>query len=178
MAQAHNNPYPEPLPATNRTLVTDNDLFSFQKESNRIEGILSHDGLNKAVDTLAALLAKPNLSPDDLAHYRMVVQPNAILRNKPGVNVQIGNHLPPLGGPAIRTMLKDIVGDANLGEDPFLIHQRFESLHPYTDGNGRTGRALWLWQMVNQHGYRCQRRFLHEWYYQSLQHQGQREPVS
>ena len=37
------------------------------------------------------------------------------------------------------------------------------------DGNGRSGRALWLWQMVNQHNYDMRLGFLHLWYYQSLQ---------
>src|SRR5215470_3568331 len=27
-------------------------------------------------------------------------------------------------------------------------HVRYETLHPYTDGNGRSGRAVWLWHMT------------------------------
>ena len=47
-------------------------------------------------------------------------------------------------------------------------HFDFERFHPFTDGNGRTGRAIWLWQMVNQHDYDLSLGFLHKWYYQSL----------
>lgn len=152
--------------------ISSNDLFSFLKESNRIEGILSHYGLNRQFDALGELLSRPKVSTDDLALFRTVIQPNAVIRDRPGLDVRVGNHCPPPGGPAIVTALKDIVGDANLGEHPYGIYHRFETLHPYTDGNGRTGRALWLWQMVNQHGYDCRRRFLHEFYYQALAQRG------
>lgn len=29
-----------------------------------------------------------------------------------------------------------------------IIHSHFEAIHPFTDGNGRTGRALWPLQMI------------------------------
>lgn len=60
--------------------------------------------------------------------------------------------------------------------DPYVVHHAYESLHAYTDGNGRSGRALWLWGMRRL--YRGQTLkfdrvlrigFLHCWYYQSLQ---------
>jgi Fic family protein len=28
-----------------------------------------------------------------------------------------------------------------------ILHHRFESIHPFADGNGRTGRALALWEL-------------------------------
>ena len=39
------------------------------------------------------------------------------------------------------------------------------SNHPFTDGNGRSGRALWLWQMNNHAPFG----FLHTFYYQTLE---------
>lgn len=30
-----------------------------------------------------------------------------------------------------------------------LFHQRFEHIHPFADGNGRTGRFLFLWMLIN-----------------------------
>ncbi len=43
-------------------------------------------------------------------------------------------------------------GDAGLGLSlPLriaIIHAHFEAIHPFTDGNGRTGRALWPLQMI------------------------------
>ena len=31
--------------------------------------------------------------------------------------------------------------------DAWTAHCEYEALHPFTDGNGRSGRAIWLWLM-------------------------------
>jgi len=33
---------------------------------------------------------------------------------------------------------------------PALVHCRFEAIHPFADGNGRTGRALALWELYRR----------------------------
>lgn len=53
---------------------------------------------------------------------------------------------------------------------PFTTHLRYESIHPFSDGNGRSGRALWLWQMKG----RAPLGFLHQFYYQTLAASGDR----
>ncbi|PWJ52995.1 Fic family protein [Quadrisphaera granulorum] len=47
----------------------------------------------------------------------------------------------------IRDLMEDLVTFASRGEVPALVsaavtHAQFETIHPFTDGNGRTGRAL------------------------------------
>ena len=51
--------------------------------------------------------------------------------------------------------------------DPWVFHVQYERLHPFTDGNGRSGRALWAWQMMRRRE-GLALGFLHRFYYQTL----------
>lgn len=55
---------------------------------------------------------------------------------------------------------------------PYHIHVDYENLHPFTDGNGRSGRALWLRRMKdlgeNSFYQALDLGFLHTFYYQTL----------
>ena len=87
---------------------------------------------------------------------------NEGVRKVPGtkiVNQTTGEtiYTPPEGENRIRSLLKAledfIHNDSTL--DPLvrlaLIHYQFEAIHPFSDGNGRTGRILNLLYLVQQH---------------------------
>ena len=149
-------------------LERDKQIIAFIKESNRIEGITREPTLGEFEKTDTFLrLSNPDLF--NLVSLTQVYQPDAVLRSQEGANVRVGDHIAPLGGPAIATELEDIltVISKNL-RTPYDNHHRYETLHPFTDGNGRSGRALWLWQMERFHG-GAPLGFLHTFYYQALQ---------
>ena len=141
------------------------DLGSFIRESNEIEGIYGFtDEDLRAHETLLNLAA---ITVPDLELFVAEVA-GATLRRVPGMNVRIGDYVPPKGGLHILDMTGDICDMANGGKvHPYELHQRYESLHPFMDGNGRSGRAIWAWMMA-QRGQLRGMPFLQAWYYQSL----------
>lgn len=149
-----------------------NQIRDFVTESNRIEGI-HRPPTPDEVDALTAFLGVRVVLPEDITTLAAVFQPGAILRDCVGLDVRVGTHRPPPGGPEILGLLNGVLGQAIWGVHPYTVHHAYEKLHPLTDGNGRSGRALWLWGM-RRLGARAWNQaltlgFLHCWYYESLE---------
>ena len=137
-------------------------LEDFVRESNRIEGIL-RDPTKGEIGAHERLSALDKITVPDLKAFVKVVQPDAALRRWAGQDVRVSNHIAPPGGPEIEMRLENIL-DHMLKHGAYKTHLAYEDLHPFTDGNGRSGRALWLWQM----GGEAPIGFLHRFYYQTL----------
>lgn len=141
-------------------------------ESLRIEGI--HRKPTQAeLDEHTRFVDLPAVTIDDLERFVETYQKGNVLRDQPGRDVRIGSYYPPRGGPEIRPALQvllDKINQHHVLRDPFMLHAEYEMLHPFTDGNGRSGRILWYW-MMNQSNWRLDDLgFLHAWYYQTLRH--------
>ena len=97
---------------------------------------------------------KEFISTNVLVELHAMIEPNKTgIRKTPGtklVNSKTGEiiYTPPQSESEIRDLLKNLEDYINTEDetDPLikmaLIHYQFESIHPFYDGNGRTGRIL------------------------------------
>jgi hypothetical protein len=144
-------------------------LKDFVRESNRIEGIY-RDPTDEEIFATEHFLQLNALFIEPLVELVKAYQPNVRPRFAQGLDVRVGSHYPPRGGPHVQMQLLELLEQISSGMPPYLGHVAYETLHPFTDGNGRTGRAVWLWAMGGIE--KAPLGFLHTWYYQSLQSAG------
>ncbi len=92
--------------------------------------------------------------------YQTIKKTQAGIRKTPGTALVNGAggiiYTPPEGEAAIREKLKNLE-DYTHGKDKTdpliklaILHYQFESIHPFTDGNGRTGRIINILYLVQQ----------------------------
>jgi hypothetical protein len=136
--------------------------IDFIRESNRIEGIF-REPTKEEIEEFKRFMALEKVTIEDMKTFVSVYQPNARLRDVIGYDVRVGNYIAPRGGADIYYALQRILEEVP-NTNAFNTHIQYEKLHPFTDGNGRSGRMLWAWKMK-----RLDLGFLHMFYYQTLQ---------
>lgn len=102
-------------------------------------GILSHGDIVKVQKIIT--INQDNLQPNQRGYYRGMAGND--------VDVRVGNHVAPKYTEVealIRAWLEDVPKMT-----PLIGHVRFESIHPFVDGNGRTGRMIY-WYICKNRG--------------------------
>lgn len=135
--------------------------IQFIAESNRIEGITRPPTAEEILE-FERFMQLEAVTVEELQRFVREYQPGAILRDQIGLDVRVARYLPPRGGPLIAEHLEQILTKR---ATPYEQHLAYEALHPFTDGNGRSGRMLWAWRMGDE---ALRLGFLHRFYYQTL----------
>ena len=93
--------------------------------------------------TLHKILAGEVMDQGEAGKYRMIA-------------VRVGQYLPPPPD-AVSGLMFELLEWWNMPSKKLspvlssaILHHRFESIHPFADGNGRTGRALALWELYRR----------------------------
>ena len=142
-------------------------LIPFLTESLGIESI-HRQPTEREVDAAERFLSLDYITIEDVVAFVGIYAPGAGLRARLGMNVKVGDHYPMPGGMQVRDQLMNILADVSTA-NPYITHIEYETLHPFTDCNGRSGRMIWLWQMLKQDRLIAGLSFLHSWYYSSLE---------
>jgi Fic/DOC family len=135
-------------------------------ENLRIEGI-DRAPTDEEIAEHRRFMHLETLSISELEAFLKVYRPGARLRMYPGQDVCVGPHVPPKGGEHILAQLQALLTDINAKKiDAWSAHVQFETLHPFSDGNGRVGRIIWYAMSANST--RVDLGFLHGFYLQTL----------
>lgn len=104
--------------------------------------------------------AKPTLRHDDILELHRILAGEVMDQGEAGtyrtISVRVGDYRPP-PPEAVSGLMFELLEWWNQGArelSPVLssaiLHYRFEAIHPFADGNGRTGRALALWELYRR----------------------------
>ena len=105
-------------------------------------------------------LHKTQLRHDDIFDLHRILASEVMDQGEAGkyrqIAVRVGKHVPPPPEEVSGLMFELIDWWNHQSQElsPVLsaaiLHYRFEAIHPFADGNGRTGRALALWELYRR----------------------------
>jgi Fic family protein len=104
--------------------------------------------------------AKKTIRHEDLFALHRILAKNVMDQGAAGryrsIAVKVGRYVPPPAADVSGLMFELLVwwNERSSELSPVLssaiLHYRFEAIHPFADGNGRTGRALAIWELYRR----------------------------
>jgi Fic family protein len=131
----------------------DIDILEMLKESNYIEQEYDVESLVLAATAWNYLNGIKHLNSEVLNSVHKILMEDKGLGNNCGnfrdCRVYIGNHIPPepfMVPHLVSNWILDYGNKILTASEIKDAHVKFETIHPYVDGNGRIGRMLLNWQ--------------------------------
>jgi Fic family protein len=135
-------------------------------EEGRMLAVAEPRHRREVVNYLAALrhiekrAGKKVVTHEDIFRLHRIISSGVMQQGESGryrtIRVRIGPYVPPPPEQVSGQMFEFLEwwNKASGALSPILsfaiIHYRFEAIHPFADGNGRTGRALSLWELYRR----------------------------
>ena len=119
----------------------------FVRVSNRIAGI-ARDPTAAEISAHRGLLAANSLRVENLELFVHHVAPGAGLRGGLAANAEPGDEESSRDEDLRADLATIVLAAQTRSASPHRVHRIYRLLRPFTDGNGRCGRALWMWQVM------------------------------
>ena len=144
-------------------------LYQFAIESNRMSDITNPAADVVHHEALVELLTSEKITTNTLLTFVTKIEPMSGLRENDKEVVISGTRLPNSTTSNIRLMFLLKKLNSGEGQHPWFTHMNIMELHPFTDGNARVARAMWLWNMVKNFNFDLHTDFSRTFYNQTFE---------
>jgi Fic family protein len=135
-------------------MTNDSDIITFLRESNAIEGVYDDYSLLKAQEAWEYLIVQDTLTVDVILKTHAILMAGKLKPEETGAlrkcHVWVGNRK----GEHFNFVPHKILGWAydtmQPNPDSIKLHVKYETIHPFVDGNGRTGRMFLNWTRLKR----------------------------